>query len=146
MLVRKYKLEYGEEQYSMRTAINDYQSTQIVFGATIQHSRDYHLDILLAQIEETRQAAKASGNVAVMAMCDKNKAAAIEKFLGDKDTPKYDELQVADQIYTADPKVLGLPETADDAALMRELEKLRKIPKRRGAEADTIDIGYTLEE
>jgi hypothetical protein len=142
MLVSKYKLIYGEEEYSMRTAIRDYQSTQIVWGATVKHDRAYHIDILFAEIAETREVAKRLGNPTAMAACDKTKMIAIKDFLGDKDTPDYSAIQVPDQIFSADLALLGMEKIPDEAQFMRELEKLRQMPKKGAKGLLAEDIAF----
>jgi hypothetical protein len=144
MLVSKYKLLYGQDGYSLRTAINDFQSTQAVLGATIKFNRDYHVAISLANIEETRQVAKLSGNPAAMAKCDQNRILLIEKFMGDKDAPDYEGMNIPEQLYSADPKLLGVKTVEEDSKFMAELEKLKSAPKRKGANSpsDVEDVGY----
>jgi hypothetical protein len=139
MLVSKFREQYdGKRSYSMRTAINDYTSCEYVFGSSYKPNRDYHLSIVLGKIEKTHKMAEILNNTTAMAACEKNYLMAMEKFMGDKDTPDYKSLQIPDQIFSADPKLLGLAVEADDAKLMAELEKLKHSAKR-----EALDLGYT---
>lgn len=142
LMVSKFKEEF-ERSYSIRAAMADYEATEYVFGTSMKHNREYHIGLLLANIAETREVAKITKNAAAMARCDQNRMAVIEKFLGDKDTPIYEDLRIPTQIFTADPKALGIANMPDDEKLQAELEKLRKTPREQGA----IDVEYqSIEE
>lgn len=139
MMVSIFQDKYDSKRsYSKRTAMNDYNSCEYIFGTTYKPNRDYFLSIALRKIEETRQTAKILKNTTAMAACDKNYLMAMEKFMGDKDVPDYKSLQIPDQIFSADPKLLGLAVEADDAKMMAELEKIKN-----SAKSDALSIGYT---
>ncbi len=131
------KYKHEGQPYTMRQAQMDYQSCQYVFGSTYRQNKQYLLQILLDNISETRTVAKITKNATAMASCDKNLLTMIKEFFGDKDVPDYASLKIPDQVFTADPKALGMAQLPDDEKLMAELEKLRQLPQRK-----TIEIEY----
>jgi hypothetical protein len=126
MMVSKYKHIY-EGNYSKRVAINDYNSCMYIFGSTARHNRQYHVDLLLSRISETREIARIAGNATAMAACDKNYAAVVEKFMGEKETPEFDTLQVPDHIFVFDPALLPNKTNIDEQELNRRMEKLKQV-------------------
>jgi len=121
MMVNKFEI-------GKATALRDYYATQQVYGSNFSHNREYHVDLLLEEIAETRAVAKATQNATAMARCDANKASAIEKFMGDKDTPDYDKIQPRDVLLTFDPTLLGV-KLLPEAELKKEISMLKRVDK-----------------
>lgn len=121
MMVNKFEI-------GKATALRDYYSTQQTFGSNFSHNREYHVDLLLEEIAETRAVAKASQNATAMARCDANKISIIEKFMGDKDTPDYSLLQIPDTILKFEPALLGI-ELPDEAELKKQIQMLSRVDK-----------------
>ena len=136
MMMSVFKRKYAEEgkSYSRRTALNDYSATEEVFGRTTKHNRDFHVDMLLHKLEKTRYLAEVTQNATALARCDANHAQIIEKFMGDKDTPDYTNLQIPVQVFGFNPQWLEVYKSGklpDDEELLEEIELLEKVEDKR---------------
>lgn len=140
------KMIVGKFGVSKATATKDYYSTMNVFGSTFRHNRDYHLDILLQQIAETRKMAKATGNAMAMARCDANYQNAMEKFMGDKDAVDYSDINLDFVQLAFAPETLGI-ELLPEKELAKQLELLSKVSKKDLSIPETLtEDAVILEE
>ena len=145
MMYSRYKEEYSTrgKGYSRKTASRDFDAAQYVFGATANHSKEFHIEILLEKVFETIRMAVLTNNATAKARAESNYIAIIEKFFGDKDTPDYSKLQLPVQIFSADPELLNL-EPAKIEKIEREMAKLVGKPLEglemaRIEEAEVVD-------
>lgn len=136
IMMTTYKDLYSKENktYSRRTSESDYVATQEVFGTTAKHNRDFHIEILLQEMAETRHMAKVTQNATALARCDANKAHMIEKFMGDKDTPDYSKVQVPVQIFGFNPNWLEAYKSGkmpSDDDLLEEIKLLEQVDEKK---------------
>jgi hypothetical protein len=76
-------------------AYRDYNSTVKVFNLAIDNDgRDFYVDILLGNINETRTLARIAKDFKTMEKSDKNFLLAIDKFFGNNLAKIYDEIQM----------------------------------------------------
>ena len=143
MMVTRFTDEYKKirKTYSRRTAESDYSATQSIFGTLCKHDINYHVDILLDRIAETRHLAKITQNSTALARCDANYKDAIKEFMGDKDVPDYEQIQIPDQVFVPDPKLLESYERLpSDEELMEQIRLLEAKPKNKLPQLKTEHI------
>ena len=79
---------------SQSTAYRDFDDMVELFGVIFKTGGlNFHLNILLSNIEETRKKALIDHDWRTAAACDKNYIAAMEKFFSNQDAEKYKSLQ-----------------------------------------------------
>ncbi|MGB0521418.1 MAG: hypothetical protein ACPGJS_00590 [Flammeovirgaceae bacterium] len=151
MMVTRFTDEYKQinKTYSRRTAESDYSATQQIFGTLCKHDINYHVDILLERISETRHLAKITQNATALARCDANYQKAIQEFMGDKDVPDYEQIQIPDQVFIPDPKLLeSYTRLPSDEELMKQIQLLEAKPKNKMPQLKTehIELAKIVEE
>lgn len=131
-----------EQGYNYQTALKAVTVTPEIF-ATIPQSltRDFWVDIHMQKIEHTYSIAQEIGDAKAMALCDKNRDAAIEKYMGTN--------QMIDQSKLHLPNVeIGFhPELFKDVNELGEagLEQIKNAFRRRKKiqqEREIIDVDY----
>lgn len=143
MMITRFTDEYKKinRTYSRRTAESDYSATQQIFGTLCKHDINYHVDILLERIAETRHLAKITQNATAMTRCDSNYKDTIKEFMGDKDVPDYEQIQIPDQVFIPDPKLLESYERLpSDDELMEQIRLLEAKPKSKMPQLKTEHV------
>jgi hypothetical protein len=104
-------------------------------------TRDFLVDIHLEKIEETRRIAREMGDAKSMAMCDKNRHAAIEKFCGTKELINQSELHLPDVEVGFHPELFKVIPDINSLEYMKIIEgfKKRKVTQKRLEEAEDTD-------
>lgn len=125
---------------SISTATRDFHDAQRVFGSISRNERTFHVDILIGQVEENINAARAAEDFKAVATLLKLKAEIIEKHMGGNDAEMYRNFKMADIEVGFWPEQLGveLPEKEELDKVIAELKK----PKRSN-QLDADDIEFT---
>ena len=119
LLVEKYHI-------SRRSAYRIFQETQELYGSTSTHDKKYWVDIIVGEILATKQKAKDSSNLKIMAQCDKNLVTAVDKLMPDDANKPYESLQLPNIELGHFPEILEVevPEDLDE-----QIEKIKKQAK-----------------
>lgn len=147
-LIRQYKsrlkvipiLMNGYE-ITEKKAYEIYQDTEIIFNVDKKDKRNFHIDILMADIAETRNKAMAAKDFKTVAACDKNYHNLLKDFFGTEERPDYSKLQPVQVNIGFYPEILGtnLPSP-------RELEKLSlqlmKVKSSKINVSDAEDVAH----
>ena len=124
MIIKKFSV-------SKRTAIDDFHKAMQVFNSGYRLDKEYMVAQAFEEIAETRELARVKGNPNAMAKCDTNKINAIEKLLGDKDTPDYSQVQLPEIVVGFFPEILE-NEQLDEKELNKQLQILARTDKEAG--------------
>lgn len=141
MLVNIYKVL--DQDYSLQTAYRDYDDAQLVFGATSSFNRDFALDLLIGQITETREMAKAKKDPKTMAACEKNMSTLIEKHFATKDAFPIEEIQPPVFLLGFYPEQTGIKVPLD---WEKRTQEIIKTKKRKSINFDASDAEIVEEE
>lgn len=120
-----------------------YSDTQVIFNTEKKDTRNFHVDILLGYIVETRNKAMAAKDFKTVAVCDKNYYSVIKDFFGTEDKPDYAKLQPPEFVMGFFPNTLNtpLPNTKELAKQVQELLKVKK-----GGKAEHFDDAQEVNE
>ena len=129
-----YKLSKPQVYRDFDDAIELFNITTNVAGL------NFHLDILLKNINETREKAIQDRDWKTAAVCDKNYATAIEKFLGDTGAEEYRKLQPG--IITTD----FLPEESKVKLPKDWEQQVKRLIKKKREFEMTIEDAEIIEE
>lgn len=119
-------VKIGEKMISQREAYLLFDDTQHIFNVSQKDRRDFHLDILLGDIKETRQKAIAAKDFKTAAACDKNYKDLIADFYGTEETPDYSKIQPVPIFLGMYPELLKTIIPEDLEKKVRELMTVKK--------------------
>jgi hypothetical protein len=141
-VVKKLTAEHGmSESWAWKLV----DITPKLFSLTLQSiTRDFHVDILLQEIAETRQIAKDNGDAKTMAMCDANKDKLIEKYMGTKELIDQEKLHLPDVELGFYPPQLfeKVPDIGSDE--LKAIEAAFRRKKHRKEAMNAIDIDHEV--
>ena len=104
-------------------------------------SREFHVDIHLEKIEETRELAKKAEDFKTMAICDSNRAHAIEKFLGSAQQLKPEDLILPDVEIGFHPELFeDIPDikSIEYKNIIKAFQKRKEVQRK----LSIVDIDY----
>lgn len=126
-----------EAGMKLRTAWQYVDITPRLFATVPQElSRDFWVDIHFEKIEKTYRLAEVAGDHKAMALCDRNRAVAIEKFTGDNKAIDQSKLRLPDVITAFHPE--WFPEIPPIGS--QEYEMLLMQFKKRKDRIDKMQI------
>lgn len=128
-----------------RQAFKIFEQTQYIFNTDKSDRRDFHVDILLGYIVETRNKAIAAKDFKTAAACEKNYHQLIVDFYGTEEKPDYRKLQPPTILVGFYPKMLNTQIPSD---LEKQVEELMKVRKKSSQNRfiDAIEVESEKEE
>ncbi len=116
--------------YSERTAYNDLNDAQAIYGSMFKYDRNYNVGILMDEINQAIAMAKIQKDAKSLVSALKEKSNAIYRFMGDSNTLKMEDLEIGDTIITFDLKQIGINPKAEKDLMAQVETLLAKKPKK----------------
>lgn len=114
---------------------------QVMAVVPQESTRNFWVDIHMEKIEETYQAAKDAGDTKAMAMCNRDRAVAIEKFCGTKEAIDPSKLNLPDVIAGFHPEWFKDVPMVDTPEYEMLIQQFRTTNDRRN-KMQILDIDY----
>lgn len=156
-LIRKYRSKYkvvpemaniewtrlsGEKyKLSKQQAYRDFDETVELFNtaASQGNSLDFYVDLLLGDIQQTREKAFAKGDYKTVAMCERNVIDVLKNFFGGQEARLYDNLQPPVIITNFSPESTGIKIPDDWEGQVKRILAKKKRKEMTFDDADIID-------